>query len=129
MHTYPFEKLIVWQKSRELNRQIYSITSKFPTEEKFGIVSQIRRAGISVSNNLAEGSARISSKEQARFSEIPYSSLMEVLNLYILAHDLNFLNTKELEEIRPLIEEISWKINSLRISQLEKYKKQNGEES
>jgi four helix bundle protein len=129
MHTYPFEKLIVWQRSRELNKQIYTITSKFPSEEKFGIVSQIRRAGVSVSNNLAEGSARISSKEQARFSEIAYSSLMEVLNLYILAHDLNFLNTKDLEEIRPLIEEISWKINSLRISQLEKHKKQNGEES
>jgi four helix bundle protein len=109
--------------------EVETITSKFPSEEKFGIVSQIRRAGVSVSNNLAEGSARISSKEQARFSEIAYSSLMEVLNLYILAHDLNFLNTKDLEEIRPLIEEISWKINSLRISQLEKHKKQNGEES
>jgi four helix bundle protein len=92
MHTYPFEKLIVWQRSRELNKQIYTITSKFPSEEKFGIVSQIRRAGISVSNNLAEGSARISPKEQARFSEISYSSLMEVLNLYLLAHDLNLIN-------------------------------------
>jgi len=67
MHIYSFEKLEVWQDSRDLVRQIYSITAKFPTEEKFGIISQIRRSAVSVSCNISEGSGRKSKKDQAQF--------------------------------------------------------------
>lgn len=124
MHAYPFEKLNVWQCGRVLNKQIYEITKNLPNDEKFGITSQLRRASISVICNLAEGSARVKGKEQARFSEIAYGSLMEVLNLLITCADLDYISSAHVQGIRPFIEEISRKINALRLSQLEKHKRQ-----
>jgi len=75
MNTYGFEKLDVWNKSVELSEEIYLITKEFPSDEKFGIISQLRRASVSVSSNIAEGSSRSSYKEQARFSEIAYGRI------------------------------------------------------
>lgn len=75
---YGFEKLIVWQKSIELAKIIYSITSKFPKNETYGLSSQIQRAVVSISSNIAEGYVKYSPKEQIKFSEIAYGSLMEV---------------------------------------------------
>ena len=124
MHAYTFEKLDVWQRGRELNKRIYQLSTQLPNDEKFGIVSQVRRASISVTCNLAEGSARTRGKEQARFSEIAYGSLMEVLNLLITSADLSYIHHSDVDNIRPLIEEISRKINALRLSQLEKHKRQ-----
>ena len=118
MRTYSFEKLNVWKLSRTLVKDIYSLTKTFPPEEQFGLTSQIRRATISISSNLAEGSARISGKEKARFSEIAFGSLMEVLNQLILAQDLGYISEFDILRRRPLIEEIANKINSLRKSQL-----------
>jgi len=118
MKTYSFEKLIVWNQSRALVKEIYSLTKLFPKEELFGLTSQIRRAAISVSSNLAEGSARISRKEKARFSEVAFGSLMEVLNQLILAQDLGYISESDILKRRPLIEEIANKINKLRKSQL-----------
>ena len=124
MYTYAFEKLDVWQRGRELNKQVYDLSKLLPNDEKFGITSQIRRASISVTCNLAEGSGRTKGKEQARFSEIAYSSLMEVLNLLITCVDLNYIQQLEIDKIRPLIGEISHKVNALRISQLKKHLQQ-----
>lgn len=124
MYIYAFEKLNVWQRGRELNKQVYLLSKMLPNEEKFGIVSQIRRACISVTCNLAEGSSRTKGKEQARFSEIAYSSLMEVLNLLITCVDLEYIQQADVDKTRPLIEEISHKINALRVSQLKKYHQQ-----
>lgn len=118
MRPYYFEKLDVWQKGRELVKVVYRISDQFPGDEKFGLVSQIRRAAVSVIANLAEGSSRTSSKDQARFTEISYGSLMETLNLLIVAVDLNFIKENQLHEIRPLIEEIGNKLHALRQSQL-----------
>lgn len=117
MKKYTFEKLDVWQKSRILVKRIYEITKSFPDEEKFGLTSQIRRASISISSNLAEGSSRQSFKDQAKFSIISYGSLMEVLNQLILANDLDFISLDKLQETRPLIEEISNKLDKLTKSQ------------
>ncbi len=120
MRLYSFEKLEVWNLSRKLTKNIYRISSKFPPEEKFGLVSQIRRAIISVTSNIAEGSSRKSGKEQARFSEIAFGSLMEVLNQLIAAKDLEFISEEDADKQRPLIEEIGNKLNKLRESQLRK---------
>jgi len=68
MYTYSFEKLEVWKLARELVKEIYRLTEKFPSEEKFGLIGQLRRASVSVSSNLAEGSSRKSAKEQAHFT-------------------------------------------------------------
>jgi len=110
---YAFESLEVWQKSRKLVRSVYQLTNIFPNEEKFGMTSQIRRAGISVSSNIAEGSTRWSRKDQARFYEIDFGSLIEVLNLSILSCDLNFIQEDALKNIRADIDTIGRMLNSL----------------
>ena len=74
MHIYSFEKLDVWMEARQLVKWIYIHTASFPSEEKFGLVMQLRRAAISIVSNLAEGSGRQSSKDQAHFSQIAYGS-------------------------------------------------------
>jgi len=110
---YPFENLEVWQKSRELVLSIYELTSTFPAEEKFGLVSQLRRASVSVSSNIAEGSTRWSRQDQARFYEISYGSLMEVLNQLILSGDLGFLTETQIDEIRIKLDSVSRMLNAL----------------
>lgn len=87
MKEYSFEKLEVWQLSRKLTGKIYTLTSNFPESERFGMINQIRRAGISIPSNIAEGTSRNSFKEKIRFIEISYSSLMEVLNCLIICND------------------------------------------
>jgi four helix bundle protein len=114
MHTYAFEKLTVWQDTRGLVKLIYTTTRKFPEDEKFGLVSQIRRAIVSVSSNIAEGTARNTKKDQAYFYNIAYSSLMEVLSQVILSCDLEFITTDQYVELRASIEQISPQLNSLR---------------
>lgn len=122
MNKYGFEKLDVWNKSVELSEVIYLVTNNFPSEEKFGIISQLRRASIPVSSNIAEGSSRSSYKEQARFSEIAYGSLIEVLNQIIISYRLSFINEVYYVKIRELIEEVSNKLNGLKKYQLDKAK-------
>ncbi len=63
MYTFSFERLDVWKKSRLLTKEVYSLTKKFPDDEKFGITNQLRRAVISVCSNIAEGSSRKSKKD------------------------------------------------------------------
>jgi four helix bundle protein len=120
MHIYSFERLEVWQKARELTKEIYLLTSKFPEEEKYSLTNQIRRAIISVSSNLAEGSSRKTSKEQARFTQMAFSSLLELLNQIIISFDLGFVSEEELIQIRSKIEELSNKINAFYNSQINK---------
>ena len=122
MRTFSFEKLEVWQLSRLLVLEIYKTTSLFPKEEVYALVSQIRRAAISVSSNIAEGSSRKSPKDQARFSEIAYSSLIEVLNQLIIANDLLYIQEEELNDYRVKIEILLLKINALFNSQLKRSK-------
>ena len=117
-YTYGFENLVVWQKAKELVKAIYQVTKKFPREEKFGMIDQLRRAAVSMTSNLAEGSARKSLKEQARFTEISYSSLMEVLSEIIISYELKYLPEKEYFSFRKQIQEISRMLNGLRNSQL-----------
>ena len=89
---FAFEKLEVWQKSRDLVKDIYKVTANYPSEERFGLTSQLRRASVSVSSNIAEGSTRWSKKDQARFYEMSFGSLMEILNQLILSTDLKFFS-------------------------------------
>ena len=120
MHVYSFEKLDVWMEARQFVKWIYLHTASFPTEEKFGLIMQLRRATISIVSNLAEGSSRQSSKDQAHFSQIAYGSTIEVLTQLILANDLGFLDDKLLIEGRHLLESLTFKIAALRKSQIAK---------
>jgi len=118
LHKFGFEKLDVWISSIELAKIIYSITSNFPESEKYGIVSQLRRATVSISSNIAEGSCKSSYKEQARFSEIAFGSLMEVLNQIIIAKTLNYISEENYINIRSEIEKISRQLNAYKNSQI-----------
>ena len=99
--------------SRIFAKKLYQVTREFPKEELFGLTSQIRRATISVSCNLAEGSARMSAKEQQRFYEIAFSSAVEVVNLLILSNDFGYLSDQSYVDLRDEIEKITWLINKL----------------
>src|SRR5207249_7576102 len=113
---YPFEKLRVSQSARELAKQIYLATTKFPQREVYGLTSQCNRAAISVAANLAEGSSRQSRKDQAHFSEIAYSSLMELACLVVLSVDVGLLPEASESKLRDSIERISAQLNALRRS-------------
>ena len=121
-HQFTFEKLDVWQDARHWVKSIYQITSLFPKSEQFGIRDQLNRAAVSVPTNLAEGSARISMKDQAHFSQIAYSSLIEALNLLILSFDQCYLSEVELSFQRNQIGMISTKLNALYYSQRSRIK-------
>jgi len=113
MNQYSFERLDVWKETRDLTKDIYIITREFPADEKFGISSQIRRAAISVSSNIVEGSYRKSMKEKFNFMNIAYSSLMELLSQVILCYDLGYISEEQYLKLRGSIEEVSKKLASL----------------
>jgi four helix bundle protein len=74
MYKYSFEKLDVWAESKDFAILMYKITNSFPVDEKFGMVSQLRRASISISSNIAEGTSRNTNRDKAHFMTIAYSS-------------------------------------------------------
>ncbi len=115
---FNFEKLEVWQLARKLVKEIYLITIRFPDEEKFGLVNQLRRAAVSVASNLAEGGSRNTNKDQAHFTQMAYSSLMEVANQLILSHDLGYIDHPLLNDITKQIKELALKLSALRKTQL-----------
>ncbi len=119
-YMFSFEKLEVWQLARNLSKEIYQHTSSFPNDEKFLLVSQLRRAAVSVASNIAEGTTRISPKDKAHFTTIAYSSLMEVLNQLIIAEDLGYLSHDIVSRMRTLIQTLSIKLSNLKASQLRK---------
>ena len=117
-YQFSFEKLNVWIDSKALVKLIYLITKEFPSEEKYGLTNQLRRASISIASNLAEGTSRNTNKDKAHFTTLSFSSLMEVLNQIIIAKELDFLNEENYQIIRLEIEKISNKLNALRKAQL-----------
>lgn len=117
-YQFAFEKLIVWQKAKDLAVQLYKETRHFPKSEQFGLTHQIRKAGVSVPANLAEGSARQTKKDKAHFSTMSYSSLAETANHLIIANDLQFLEEENYYSLRERIGEVSRILNAYKSSQL-----------
>ena len=94
-------------------REIYKITKSFPEDEKFGITSKIRRAGISIAANIAEGMSRNTEKDKARFINQAFSSAIEVLNFLIVSHDLEIFDEHQYTDLRAKLEKITNQLNSL----------------
>jgi four helix bundle protein len=90
-----FKDLVVWQKAHEMVISIYQMTKLFPSEEKFGLISQMRRAAVSVPANVAEGFAKRSSKDKSNFYNIAQGSLEELKYYLILAEDLGYTNNNK----------------------------------
>jgi four helix bundle protein len=120
MYIYSFEKLEVWSESKEFTKSIYKLTSTFPDSEKFGLVSQLRRASVSICSNIAEGSARKSFKDKAHFTTMAFSSTVEVLNQLILSFELDFIKENDYLTLRQDIESVTNKLNGLRNYQIDK---------
>lgn len=116
-YVFVFEKLDVWQLTKKFVIDIYGATKRFPAEERYGLVSQINRAAISVVSNIAEGASRTSKNDRAHFYQIAYSSLMEVAAQLIIANELNLIDSKDYLELREKLYEISNKLNALHKSQ------------
>ena len=119
-YQFSFEKLETWQAARVLATSVYKLTTKLPADEKYSLTQQIRRSALSICANLAEGTTRTSPKDQAHFTTISYSSMMELLNHLIIATDLGYINNVELNEIKVQIQPISVKLSKLKQSQLSK---------
>lgn len=88
---FRFETLRVWQDASAFASQMYTITRRYPDDEKFGLVSQTRRAAVSIAANISEGSGRGSDADFARFMSYAYASLMEVISHLAIAHDQRFI--------------------------------------
>ena len=104
--TSTYKDLIVWQKSIQLITDIYALTKTFPMDERFGIVSQINRAVISIPSNIAEGWGRELSKNYLQFLRISRGSLMETETLILIAKNLDYINEKDFYQINVKIEEV-----------------------
>ena len=114
MYTYSFEKLEVWNESKEFTKSIYTITTTFPDQEKFELVSQLRRASVSICSNIAEGSARNTYKDKAHFTTMAFSSAIEVINQLILSFEMDFISEEVYSKLRLGLESITNKLNGLR---------------
>lgn len=117
-YQFTFEKLRVWQEAREWVRGIFGMMKSFPVEEKYGLSNQLTRSAVSVAANLAEGASRTSVKDQAHFSQLAYSSLMESACLLLLAGDQEWIPAAKVGQERKKIESLSNQINALRRTQL-----------
>jgi len=116
--SFSFEKLDVWQNSIDLTVAIYKLTDNFPASENYNLTSQIRRACVSVSSNIAEGNYRSSNKDRGYFLTVAYGSLMEVINQLIIANRLDYVSDEQLDNLR---DKVSLIANQL--SRLKKYQK------
>jgi len=109
-----YKDLLVWQKGMLLAKLIYRLTQRFPAEEKYGIVSQLRRAAVSVPSNIAEGQARQGTKEFLQFLSHAEGSLAELETQLLLSVELDFCNKMEVEPSLKEIDELQKMLVALR---------------
>ncbi|MGM0635483.1 MAG: four helix bundle protein [Bacteroidota bacterium] len=103
-----YKKLNVWKESIELVKQVYVVTANFPKEEKYGLISQLRRASVSIPSNIAEGNSRSSDRDYKRFVEIAYGSALELETQLIISVELKFIDENneifsQLEQVKKLL--------------------------
>jgi four helix bundle protein len=108
MREKPYEKLLVWQRADQLVKEVYSASVTFPSEEKFGITSQLRRATVSVVLNIVEGQSRGSRKDFVRFLYIARGSLAESGYLIKLSAELGYLSNEQYTNLTKRHEVVSF---------------------
>jgi four helix bundle protein len=116
MFTFNFEKLNVWQEAIRFADAVYKITKKFPAHERFGLTNQMRRAAVSISSNIAEGSSRVSRVDFARYVEIATGSLFEVVSQTKVALNQQLLSQADYEQIAGAAEKQCRMLSGLRKS-------------
>ena len=115
---FNFQKLDVWRKAIDFADLIYNKNRAFPPDERFGLTNQLRRAAVSISSNIAEGSSRSSKSDFARFVEIATGSVFEVVSQAFIAQRQSFLSKDQFREIYTDAEELSRMLSGLRKSLL-----------
>src|SRR5438874_12934713 len=113
---FNFEKLDVWQEAIQFADLVYELTGNFPDEERFGLTNQMRRAAVSVSSNIAEGSSRVSRTDFARFVEIATGSLFEVVSQTTIALRRKIIAQKNYDKVYAAAEKQSKMLSGLRRS-------------
>lgn len=102
-----YRELIVWQKTMDFMEYIYRATSKFPKEELYGLVSQMRRAAVSIPSNIAEGQARNTTRDFLHFLAIAYGSLKEVETQVLISERLDYINKQQSNNLVQFTTEIA----------------------
>lgn len=115
---FNFEKLETWQEAIDFADLVYELTQGFPPDERFGLTNQMRRAAVSVSSNIAEGSARNSSNDYARFLEIATGSLFEVVSQSFIGQRQGLLSRADFQHLYLAAEEQGKMLSGLRRSVL-----------
>lgn len=121
---FGFQKLEIYQLSKELVKDIYKLSGSFPSGEKYALVQQINRAAVSVASNVAEGTSRNGFQEKIRFINISYSSLMEVVCQTEIAFELGYLTKDAFENISKKSKKLSVKMSNY-IASIKKNKLNN----
>src|SRR5438034_7718065 len=116
---FNFEKLETWQKAIAFADQVYELNSAFPPDERFGPTNQMRRAAVSISSNVAEGSSRSSRPDFARFVEIATGSLYEVVSQSVISKGQGFLTEADYQSLYAAAEKQSKMLSGLRRSLLD----------
>jgi four helix bundle protein len=106
MPTHFFKNILAWQKARELVPIIYKLVKKFPDDEKYALVSQIKRATVSISSNIAEGSGRNTNADFAHFLDMSLGSSFELESELIISCDLGFISEQQFNEILKILGEV-----------------------
>lgn len=109
----PYKELIVWQKAFRLSIDIYRATESFPQEEKFGLQSQIRRAGVSIPSNIAEGNKRGTKKDYVSFLRIAHGSAAEVETQLMIAKELDYIPESKFLTLKNELDEIMKMLGSI----------------
>ena len=107
MHNY--NNLQIWQQAMDLVEEIYKLTASFPTDEKFGLVSQMTRAAVSIPSNIAEGAGRNSDKDFAHFISIAIGSLYELNTQIVLSERLRYINQSQSQELQKKLDNLQRK--------------------
>lgn len=110
---HQFEDLKVWQKALDLAKDIYKLSQSFPKEELYGLTSQLRRAAVSVSSNVAEGKGRFHKKEYIQFLYIARGSIYETMSLIHLAESLGYLKPMQSKSLLEQSGQITAMLNGL----------------
>jgi four helix bundle protein len=113
---FNFEKLEVWRKAIEFADQVYALTRSFPENERFGLTNQMRRAAVSISSNIAEGSSRSSKPDFARFTQVATGSIFKVVSQDTIARRQGFLADEAFSRLYAAAEEQSKMLSGLKKS-------------
>jgi len=116
---HDFQKLIIWQKSMNITKDVYRLSAEFPKEEKYGLTSQIKRCAVSVPSNIAEGAGRNSDKEFRQFLGISSGSANELLTQLLLSNRLGLVSE---QKVSPIVDQLV-EVQKINYSLIKKFSK------